>query len=305
MKVYSPLVNWLTSPMEMAWFFMQNQWECVLIMFAALVLVPKGLVLLGLTQNRKYLVATLGFCASYLLDTPGLGFSDAFALPYLLLATWLTLREATELFTVAKIQLLDLVRVFALGYWATGAFWAFCFLAGFQPIGFDPVIVSLTAAHFHVAGFTLAVVVWCLFKQNYSSVNRLLAWGVLAGMPLVAMGITLSKLGFPSWIESLSGMAFAIVALTTAFQHIRLFSNENLVKKARLDWLIGSICLLVGASLAALYAMRFEFPIEIINIPNMKIWHGTLNALGFGWFVLNGWTRWNAALNVIVNAKWL
>jgi hypothetical protein len=289
MQVYAPLINWLTDPLPTAWLFIHSQWECVLVMFAALLLVPKGLRILGLPQGKLYPLVALGLCAAYLLDTPGLGYSDALALPYLLLAAWLTLREATELLTIQGLQLHHWVRVFALGYWATGAFWACCFLAGFQPVGFDPVIVSLTAAHFHVAGFVLAVVVWCLMRHDNSLTNRSLGWAVLAGMPLVAMGITLSKLGFPSWIESFSGVAFACVALMVAFQHIRLFSEVQYPAKARRYWLAGASCLLIGASLAAVYAMRFQFPFEFINIPNMKIWHGTLNTLGFGWLVLRGW----------------
>lgn len=289
MKAILPVIVWgvllfLSGPE-----FIQNQWECLLVMFAALVLVPKGLLLMQVKYSPWYPLSAVGLCAAYLLDAQGLGHTDLLALPYLLYAAWLTLREATEWWFLPQKQLRDLVRVFALGYWATGAFWAFCFLSAFQPIGFDPVIVSLTAAHFHVAGFVLAVVVWCLLAENSGKFNRLLGWGVLAGMPLVATGITLSKLGFPGWIEMVSGVAFVVVALAVVYQHIRLYNSQLYSKNSRNAWLIGSLCLLIGGALAAMYALRFAFPMAFFTIPNMKTWHGTLNALGFGWLVLTGW----------------
>ncbi|MFZ4634973.1 MAG: DUF1990 family protein [Saprospiraceae bacterium] len=46
-----------------------------------------------------------------------------------------------------------------------------------------------------------------------------------------------------------------------------------------------------GIGWAALYALRFYWPIEQVHIPNMKIWHGTVQALGFGFCSLLGWSR--------------
>jgi hypothetical protein len=86
-----------------------------------------------------------------------------------------------------------------------------------------------------------------------------------------------------------SGVTFAAVALVVTCQHIRLFSNTLHPKSSRYAWLIGALCLLTGAALAAMYALRFSIPLAFFTIPNMKIWHGTLNTLGFGWLVLSGW----------------
>jgi protein-S-isoprenylcysteine O-methyltransferase Ste14 len=59
--------------------------------------------------------------------------------------------------------------------------------------------------------------------------------------------------------------------------------------KTRAGWFFGSLCLAGGMLLATLYALRFQFPLEWINIPNLKYWHGTLNTLGFGWCSLWAW----------------
>ncbi len=296
MKTYLPILAWLTLLPIAGPDFINSQWECLLVMFAALVLVPKGLGLMGVKYGSWYWPIAAGLCAAYLLDTPGLGITDALAIPYLVLPVWLTILKGGELFLATRIRTTDWVALFALGYWATGAFWAICFLAGFRPVGFDPVIVSLTAAHFHVAGFVLAVAVWCLLVEQNNTLNRILASGVMAGMPLVALGITLSKLGYPNWIETLASVSFVALALLVVWQHIRLSFDTQYDRKARWYWLAGAICLLGGGTLAAVYGLRFEFPFEWINIPNMKIWHGTLNALGFGWLVLRGWeVQWAAA----------
>ena len=137
--------------------------------------------------------------------------------------------------------------------------------------------------------FVLAVVVWCLLVHEKNTINRLLARGVLAGMPLVALGITLSKLNFRNWIESAASIAFVLIALLVVWQHLRLYSDKKQPLNARRYWLTAALCLLAGGALAAVYALRFHFPMACINIPNMKIWHGSLNAIGFGWLALRGW----------------
>ncbi len=289
MKNLLPVLAWLLLLPMAGLDFINSQWECLLVMFAALVLVPKGLGLMGLKYPSWYWLAAAGLCTGYLLDTPGIGYSDALALPYFLLAVWLTMLQGGEIFLAPHKRRSDWLALFALGYWATGAFWALCYLAGFQPVGFDPVIVSLTAAHFHVAGFVLTTVVWCLYADQKNTANRVLTIGVMAGMPLVALGITLSKLDWPNWIETAAAVGFAVLALLVVWQHLRLAFDKKYAQTARLFWLAGAACLLIGAALAALYGMRFQCAVAWVNIPNMKIWHGSLNALGFGWLVLRGW----------------
>jgi hypothetical protein len=293
MKTILPPIFWLLLLALAPEGFLQNQWEAALVMFAALALVPAGLTLLQLPQGWGYWLLAAGLCAGYLLHgaRPDDFFFSALALPYLGWSVWLTLREATELWVADRRRLLDWVRVAALAYWATGAGWAFCFLAGIRPLDFDLVIVGLTAAHFHVAGFVLAVTVFCLLQLQSTHLRRWMGWGVLAGMPLVATGISLSKLGFAPTFEWVSGLGFVVLAIAVACSNIRLFSEINCSKSARWMWLGGAACLLGGGALAALYALRFHFPIEWVNIPNMKIWHGTLNAVGFGWLTLQGWLR--------------
>jgi hypothetical protein len=271
--------------------YLQGHWETALVLFAALLLVPEGLRLLRVGVGMGYWAAAVGLGMAYWAHAREWPYAALPALPYLLCAGWATVSQAARLLALPKAQLIDLVRVAALAYWFTGAVWATCFLAGIRPLGFDAVIVSLTAAHFHVAGFVLAVLAHGLMQRVPSGQGRLLGIGTLAGMPLVAAGITFSKLGWPGhweWVFSWAFVAYVFLLIATQY---RVAWQPGQPRAARLLWLASLVCLALGAALAALYAMRFARPIAWVNIPNMKIWHGTLNTLGFAWLNLLGWRR--------------
>ena len=287
MKKHLPVLTWLVFLGIVGTTFLHHYWEGVLVAFAAFVLVPKGLALLGWAQPWWYWLTAGGLCAGYLvypMSAAVLG-----ALPYLLIAAWLTVRAVVDMFVFKKWALQNWVRTAALGYWATGAAWAVFFLGGIRPLGFDSVIVGLTAAHVHVAGFVVAVVVYCLLTEISGAANRMLGWGVLGGMPLVAAGITATKLGYSPALEWTSALMFVVLALGIIWKQTNLVFQKKHPPAARAYWLIGAVCLLAGGVLATLYALRFFWPIYWVNIPNMKVWHGTLNTLGFGWMTLQGW----------------
>lgn len=284
MKAFFPVLTWLVWVILLGPVFRQNQWECLLIMFAAIELVPRGLRLLGRPQPEWYAAIAASLCAAYFFD----GFWYL-ALPYLLWALWHTLREATEVLFLKKNQLQDFIRLFALGFWTTGALFSVLFLADVRPFGFDPVIVSLTSAHFHVAGFVLAVLIYRLVLHHPDSTNRALGWVVMAGMPTVALGITLTQVGFPHFVEQGATIGFLAFAILVTRQQLRLSFLPRYAGSAQWLWMSGSICLWIGLVLAALYAVRFQYPVASISIPNMKLWHGTLNTLGFAWLSIMAW----------------
>ncbi|HOY05581.1 MAG TPA: YndJ family transporter [Saprospiraceae bacterium] len=289
MKQALPILTWLLWLVLAGPTYLQSNWEVALVLFAAWMLVPEGLVLLGLRVSPLYWASVVLLSVAYALNDSTFDWRAVPALPYVGLALWLTVREAARLLEIPKIQLTDIVRVAALAYWATGAVFAFCFLAGLQPLGFDAVIVSLTAAHFHVAGFVLAVVAYCMLKVRPGRFTSVAGWAVLAGMPSVAMGIVLTKLGYSPTFEWVSALFFAVFAALIVEWHLLQSVDRRFPMTARRFWLAGALCLLGGVSLATLYALRFHFPMAWINIPNMKIWHGTLNTLGFAWLTLRGW----------------
>jgi hypothetical protein len=289
MKQALPFLAWLLWLVLAGPAYLQSNWEVALVLFAAWMLVPEGLVLLGQFVSPVYWASAASLSIAYYLNDASFAWRAGPALPYVALALWLTVREAARLLEIQKIQLSDIVRVAALAYWATGAIFAFCFLAGLQPLGFDAVIVSLTAAHFHVAGFVLAVVAHCMLKVRPGRFTHVAGLAVLAGMPLVAIGIVLTKLGYSPTFEWVSALLFAVFAALIVGWHLGRISDRHFPLTARRYWLAGALCLLGGVTLATLYALRFHYPMAWVNIPNMKIWHGTLNTIGFAWLTLKGW----------------
>lgn len=269
--------------------FCHLHWEGALVMFAALLLVPSGLRLLGHASPTGYWWAVAALGLAYVLwPHPA---AAVLALPYALLAVATAAQAAYRQWENRDFGLAALLPSFALAYWAVGAGWAVAFLAHYGPLGFSPDITALTAAHFHVAGYALTVAVCCLWRASAGLPDRVLSAGAVLGMPAVAAGIVATQMGLPTGIEQGCGVLFGIFAAGVAARHIALCIGGGNVYPAvaRWYWALGAISLCAGATLAILYAMRFSWLIDWVNIPNMKAWHGTLNTLGFAWLMLLGW----------------
>jgi YndJ-like protein len=269
----------------------ETRWECVLVSFAALLIVPQGLALLIPSFSNQKNEQILLYLSSLLL---GVGYiKDAggwLSLPYLGIVSWFFLRETLVFWRKKQFLSENIVTLFALGYLMTGALWASSFLFRVSPLGFDAVIVSLTAAHFHLAGFTLTVVIRELLAHTISFWRKILITTAVTGMSLVALGITLTKLQVGISVEWMSSLLFGVLALVVAVLQGKM-AWQMPIFSAKLALLFSSCCLFFGVSLAILYALRFIYPISWVTIPNMKIWHGTLNTLGFGFFGVYGWRR--------------
>lgn len=107
-------------------------------------------------------------------------------------------------------------------YLPVGAIWMVFSRLGAMPFGFQEPIVTLTAVHFHYAGFATPIIVGMIgrklveVKSSAPTTYRLAAFGVIIGSPLLALGITLSPL-----IEVIAAILLAtcltILALLTLF----------------------------------------------------------------------------------------
>lgn len=288
MKTLFPFVLWLLFVYYMGSDFSAQSWDAVLVVFSALVLVPYGLHLMDLPQGRWYWLISGGFAVAYAQFPSKL--SVALAIPYMLLALGHAVEVVINIIVFKHHFVAKWLIATALIYWMVGAAWAVFFLADIHPFNFDSVIVGLTAAHFHVAGFALTTVVFCLYNANPNIENRWLSRAAHAGMPLVAIGITRTQLNGSHLLEQIAGFLFALYAIAVAVQQTSLVrQKEQYPLLARCCWLAAVICLYAGGALAILYTLRFNTPFAWVNIPNMKLWHGTLNAIGFGGLSLLGW----------------
>ena len=202
------------------------------------------------------------------------------ALPWLSACCWRAGVVVAEVVRVKPGALAPWADLAAHLYLPVGGIWALFDQAHFQPLGFAAVIVLLTGVHFHYAGFALPWLTSRLLSlRSQGAVMRLCALGVIAGVPLVAIGITSSQLDMPRWVETaavtvLAGSAFGV-------SHGYLAWSGDLGGVARWCFLAGGLALALGMVLALLYGWRYHFPIAWVTIPAMYTLHGTLNSWGF------------------------
>lgn len=179
-----------------------------------------------------------------------------------------------------------------LVYLAVGAAWAVADRLGFRPLDFPAVIVVLTAVHFHYAGFVLPVVTGLAARRLGGPVAALAGIGVIAAVPLVAVGITATQLGLGPGIEALAAWVMAAAGVLVAGLHLRLAVGSDAPGTARLLWGVAALSLLGSMVLAALYGARFHLPaVRGLDIAWMQALHGAANAVGFGLCGLLGWAR--------------
>jgi hypothetical protein len=214
------------------------------------------------------------------LCVPWLGVTLATAALGLRLAIATRLRPVHELCIAAGLMMLSVG-----GAWATAAGF------GLQPLGFSATVVILTAAHFHYAGFVLPVLAGLAGRRIRLRVYPLVPVGVLAGVPLTAVGIT-----FSPTIE-------VVAALVVAASGVGLGAAQIAIARAleqRVPMLllaVSSLALFHGMAFATMYALGEFRGMPWPAIPDMVHLHGTVNALGFallgawGWILLEGRDR--------------
>jgi hypothetical protein len=274
-------------------------WAVVLLLLAPLVLVPLGLRLANRPPENGGVslllraAATLQLPAAVLLvlafALPPGDVAAALSLPWLLTTGLIALAGLLRIRKRGLVPWEELCLDAGLVYLVVGGGWAVLSRWGMRPLEFDAIIVLLTAIHFHYAGFVLPLLTGLAVRDLKGAWGRLTALGVTAGVPLVAVGITATQLGFGTALESLVACLTAVAGFGTAALHLRLAIDPTRPRVARLLWLIASLALGFSMMLAALYGCRFFLPVERLDIPWMRAWHGTANALGFGLAGLLAW----------------
>lgn len=236
-----------------------------LITVCPLVLVPLGL------RRQQWVALGCAAVACAAIKVPAGQLSAAMTLPYLALTVWVGLQAARDLLhdgvssgarALVNVGRMELV-VGAL--WWTLSRWG-------EPVGpFDRTIVTLTAAHFHVAGFAMATVAGALGSRT----GHPRAWAWVAGVVGVGPGLVgLGILGSPL-LELVSGgtLALGLTGLAGLLVFGRLRGPGA--------WLLrlSGIGLGVSMPLAVTWAVQ-EFTGQVwLSIPRMAAWHGGLNVL--------------------------
>jgi len=175
---------------------------------------------------------------------------------------------------------------------AIGAAWLMAHRANWTPWGFDPLIVLLTAAHFHHAGFTLPLMAGLNAKASPGCWTRFSCVAILAGVPLVAAGITCTHFGVLRFVEPFGVTVLVIGALGVAISQIRRGFDKKQAEWVRFCFVISGVSLLSAMILAMGFGLRHLVPNWALTMPQMWMIHGTLNAFGFG---LCGLLAWRAS----------
>ena len=291
------------------------------VLLAVLVIFPLGLSLANNFSSLPaipYQVALFlhpfaaGIVAiSYFLPKGILAVSFAIVLlPFTFFAAWIgILRVQKQGWRAILKTPSEICFAFAPLYLPVGAFWLLMARLGMEPLGFTEPIVSLTAIHFHFAGFAAPVLCGLVGREilypapsnvdfrksretSFPSPKPLSAAGkaywlitgiVISGPALVAVGITFSPL-----IEAIVGAILALgytgLALLT-LGHLRVVQGTL----ARVLLGISSLSAMVTMVAAAGFALRTFDLFPFLSIPQMVVVHGWGNAIGF---VLCGFMGW-------------
>jgi hypothetical protein len=277
--VWAAFVGW-TGPGPLA-----DEWAAVLLLFAPLVLVPLVLRLArplswpGRIADVLQFPAALALAVSFLWPV---GTEAAlWTLPWLGVTALVCLEGLTRVARRGLAPLSELCLNAGLIFLLVGGLWASAARAGLRPLDFEDRIVLLTANHFHYAGFVLPIVAGLAGRRLPGWVSRWSAAGVLAGVPLVAAGITATQLGFAPWLECLAALVMAAAGLGVAWLHLMLAWGARTTELVRALWAIAGLALAFGMVLAGCYGLRFYLPLEWLSIPWMRALHGTANTFGF------------------------
>jgi hypothetical protein len=261
---------------------------------AVLVLVPLGLGQVPSTDSRLGVLAARGATVASL--PAALAVVGALALPVgslpsvLLALPWLVVTGAIAVVGLSRLRELglgslpELSVTAALLYVPVGAVALVLHRAGVF-LRFEPIIVLLTAVHYHYAGFVLPLVAGLTARVIDAhggfegAVGRLAAAALLVlvgNVALIAVGITFSPLleVVAVALFTVAVAVFAAVALRRAVPRLPRLPAALLA--------VACCTLFASMALALAYGYSAFRPSDaLVGIGTMIRWHGALNAFGF------------------------
>lgn len=160
---------------------------------------------------------------------------------------------------------------------------------GIQLLGYGDTIILLTAVHFHFAAFAAPILAGLVGRRlsRFAGASRLFKLapiGLIAGTPLVAAGIS-----FSPTLALVGTVMISIGLLLLAILVIGWILPSMESTPARVLLLLSSVSSLPAMALACTYAYSIVFKQLLIDIPQMAMTHGILNAFGFSLCGLLAW----------------
>lgn len=201
------------------------------------------------------------------------------ALPWLMVTMLLAMGGAARVCRRGLRPLPDLTCDAGLLFVPVGGVSLCLWRAGISPLGFDPVIVMLTAIHFHYAELILPLLAGWSGRAAPGRFANAVALGVLTGVPAVAAGIVATQLRFSPVLEVAAATWLPMWGMGTAVLKWIAFSRSGASLPARGLAGLSSLALVATMTLAVLYGWRSVHHWPWLDIPWMRAWHGTLNAI--------------------------
>jgi YndJ-like protein len=272
----------------------------LLFLLAPLVIAPLGLALIAFDEGLPQVLLT----AAIRVQPIGTGLAVvAFLLPIGLAAAifasaWLLVCVVAAVGALAYLVLgrslhpVRLATAAAVGFMAFGAIWLVLSRAGVAPIGLSPIIVEMTAVHFHFTGFAatlMAALVLTRLRDDPGIARRVaMAASLLlvAGSPVLAMGWAT-----PIHVLQVAG-AMLVATGVVATSVVLFFRSAGLVEStaARVLLRLSAFAPLLPMVLAVEYSAGHVFGFPTLDIQGMALIHGDLNALGFSLLGLVAWS---------------
>lgn len=274
---------------------MENLWVHLILSLAPVfVVIPLAQCSLDLTGSDKklaWLAAGLMIIANTLPASWPAGFLAGLWLLYTIYLLGKAYRKWKK--QAARYKAAHLGHLFAFGYLCIGAFWGAADRLAWQPLEFAPVIVLLTAVHFHYAGFCLSWMSSAILRQHTGSKYlRSLAPLAIIGVPLTAVGITGSQLHWSPLTEVITVVLMIVGGVAVALLYLQFAFSAAATPVTSSLWILAGLSLLAGMVLALLYGLRFYFPLPFLSIPWMYSVHGSLNSLGFSMPAVLAWQQY-------------
>lgn len=271
-------------------------WAATLFLFAPLTLVPLALGLLtaklgrpgGRAWNAMLLLqplAALLLVAAFALPVGPA--AAAATLPWLLVTLLIALQGVREAWPVNGRSAATLAPAVGMMFLPIGGGWLVLSRLGARPLRLSDIIVLATAVHFHYAGFVLPILVGQVARALPGRLATVAAGGVIAGVPLVAAGITLSAFDV-RWPEWLAAWLLVVSCFLTAALQLRVAAQAG-HRAAAVLLSVSSLALFGGMVLAAVYALGSYCGSAWLSIEDMLPYHGAVNAFGFALCGLLGW----------------
>jgi YndJ-like protein len=219
---------------------------------------------------------------------------------WLLVCAIAALGALADLIDGRSLHPVRLAPVAAVAFMAFGAVWPVLSRGGIAPLGLSPIVVELTAVHFHFTGFAAtlmaALVLTRLRRERGPSRQIALAASLLmiAGSPVIAAGW-----GTPFHVLQVAG-AILVAAGVIATASILFFRSASLVDStpAGIMLRVSALTPLVPMVLAVEYSAGRVFGFPTLDIHTMALIHGDLNALGFSLLGLVSWSLGRSAYRI-------